>query len=132
MGDCDSNGYGYPCGGSYYGGDCGSYLYADCGDYNSGSCYFDAYSPCRGYGYGYPCGGLNYDSDCNAYFGDYGYSSSTPCGDGFYLYNYGYSSDSSDNSGVYGYLDCDSNGYGYPCGGSTMVVIVEVTCTLIA
>merc|ERR1739838_1262036 len=83
-----------------------------------GSCYFDAYSPCRGYGYGYPCGGLNYDSDCNAYFGDYGYSSSTPCGDGLYLYNYGYSSDSSDNSGVYGYLDCDSNGYGYPCRGN--------------
>merc|ERR1712243_40512 len=83
-----------------------------------GSSYFDVYSPCIGYGYGYPCRGLEYDSDCNGYFGDYGYSSSTPCGNSFYLYDYGYSGDSDDYCGGYGYLDCGSDVYTTPCDGN--------------
>jgi len=116
--DCGNNVRSHPCGGNYYGHDCGAYLYADCGATTEGSSYFDVYSPCNGYGYGYPCGGLEYDSDCNGYFGDYGYSSSTPCGNSFYLYDYGYSGDSDDYCGGYGYLDCGNNVRSHPCGGN--------------
>merc|ERR1712202_4601 len=91
---------------------------ADCGDSTEGSSYFDVYSPCNGYGYGYPCGGLEYDSDCNGYFGDYGYSSSTPRGDGLYLYFDDYCGDSNDYCGGYGYLDCGNNVRSHPCGGN--------------
>merc|ERR1712174_158564 len=79
---------------------------------------FGVYSPCYGYGYGYPCGGIDYSNDCNGFFGNYGSSSSSPCGNRFGIYTWGSCDDSDDYCGGYGYLDCGSNVVGTPCGRS--------------
>merc|ERR1712042_133201 len=93
MGDCGNNVRTTPCHGGDYNYGCGSYLYADCEGDDQGSSNFGVYSPC------------------------YGYGSSSPCGNNFYLYQYGSCDDSGDYDGNYGYLDCGNNVRTTPCYG---------------
>merc|ERR1712183_147274 len=102
--DCGSDVYTTPCDGDYFDYGHGTYLYADCDGQDQKSTSFGVYSPCYGYGYGSPCGPVDVSNRCNGYFGNYGASSSSPCGDDFYFYNYDSCDDSDDYCG--GYLGC--------------------------
>merc|ERR1711881_682218 len=96
------------CYGDYHNYGHGTYLNHYCDGHGDGSSYFSVYSPCYGYGYGYPCGGIEVGHGHNGYYGNYGYDSSSSCGDGLYFYDYDYCGDSDDYCGGYGYLNCNS------------------------
>merc|ERR1712036_67186 len=96
------------CDRNYYNYGHGLYVDSDCGHDYDGDSYFDVYSTCYGHGYGYPCGGIEVGHGHNGYYGNYGYDSSSSCGDGLYFYDYDYCGDSDDYCGGYGYLNCNS------------------------